>query len=330
MPLILIALSAAFATIPMFTFLAVVWWMDRYEREPVWLLLLTFAWGALGAIATALDGSATMMDSVGVLSPPLWMADAIGAVFIAPLVEEPAKAVVLLIVALTPHFDNATDGFVYGAAAGLGFGMTENFMYFSSVAAEGHVGMWAGTVVVRTLYSAVMHATASSVVGACIGAVKFRGVAWVALATTIGLAIAMAIHMAWNGLLTLEGIANAGGLLALSNFFLFPLEFLVIFSVFQGCLWLESRMIRRELAEEVASGLLPDGHAKVLSSYWRRIARWWTEGEVFTSAYIHATTTLALRKSQHRQLNARGSRLAPGYQRQVDALREEVAGYLRS
>ena len=49
---------------------------------------------------------------------------------IAPLIEEPAKALCLLALYRSREFDNATDGFVYGAAAGLGFGMTENFFYF--------------------------------------------------------------------------------------------------------------------------------------------------------------------------------------------------------
>ena len=38
--LILLALSAVCATLPMCALLALVWWMDRYEREPLGLLVV--------------------------------------------------------------------------------------------------------------------------------------------------------------------------------------------------------------------------------------------------------------------------------------------------
>ena len=327
MPLVLILLSALFATLPMLGFLGVVWWADRYEREPVWLLMLTFAWGAIGAIATALDGSAAVMGPVGALAPPVWVSDAVGAVLVAPLVEEPAKALVLLFIAMSRHFDNATDGFVYGAAAGLGFGMTENFLYFAVTATTGDVGMWAGTVVIRTLYSAVMHATATAVVGAALGLAKFRGLPWMMVALVGGLTVAMGIHMAWNGLLTLDGIARAGGLLAVSNFLIFPLEVLAIFLVFEATLWHESAVIKRELGEEADAGHIPAEHAKVLSSYWRRLRATWTDPR-FSRGYVHAATTLALRKHQHRLLAARNSRRTEPYARAVERWRGEVRAHL--
>lgn len=325
MSLVLVFLSALFATVPMLLFLALVWWLDRYEREPVWLLLLTFAWGAVGAIVVALDGSGRMMAPMGALAPPPWVADAVGAVLVAPLIEEPAKAVVLLFVALTRKFDNATDGFVYGAATGLGFGMTENFMYFTVTAASGDVGFWAGTVVVRTLYSAVMHATASSVVGASLGLAKFRGLPWMGASLAGGLLVAIGIHMGWNGLLTLDGIARAGGLLAVSNFLLFPLEVLAILLVFEACLWHESAVIRRELADEAKTGLIPAEHAGILASYWRRLIASWRD-PAFTRQYVHAATTLALRKHQHRLLASRQATRTEPYARAVDALRAEIRG----
>ena len=49
---------------------------------------------------------------------------------IAPIVEEIAKALFLLYIISKKDFDNITDGLVYGAAIGLGFGMSENIFYF--------------------------------------------------------------------------------------------------------------------------------------------------------------------------------------------------------
>ena len=45
-----LGLSAFAAALPVVFYLIVIWWMDRYEREPWWLVLLTFIYGAIGAI----------------------------------------------------------------------------------------------------------------------------------------------------------------------------------------------------------------------------------------------------------------------------------------
>ena len=46
--------STVCACVPMFAFLVAVWWLDRYDREPVWLIGLTFLWGAIGGVVLSL------------------------------------------------------------------------------------------------------------------------------------------------------------------------------------------------------------------------------------------------------------------------------------
>ena len=58
--------------------------------------------------------------------------DKVDTIYIAPFVEESTKGIFLLILATSKKFDNVTDGLVYGGAIGLGFGMTENLLYFLS------------------------------------------------------------------------------------------------------------------------------------------------------------------------------------------------------
>ena len=84
------------------------------------------------------------------------------------------------------------------------------------------------TVVVRTLYSALMHASATSVVGAALGFARFRGCLTLTVSGVLGLALAMGIHALWNGLLTLDTLGGFGGALFGMNLLLFPLEFLFI------------------------------------------------------------------------------------------------------
>ncbi len=322
MQLVLLLLSLIFAVVPLVCFLGVVWWLDRYDREPLWLVGLTFGWGATGAIVGALIFSGIFNLPFEIfLSPEA--ADGIGASFIAPLVEEPSKAIFLLIIYFSRHFDNTTDGFVYGAAAGLGFGMTENFMYFSSVAETGDLFAWGGTVVIRTLYSAMMHACASSVVGAALGFVKFRSIGYKLVIPVLGLGVAMAIHALWNGLLTLDGVLEADGAFAVLNFLLFPLEFLGLFITLQVCLQVEKRMIRRELAGEAMQGWMPQDHVQILSSTLARNRKTWLPRGVNQDRYVVAATTLAFRKHQAR------TSTDPMYANEVTRLRGELRGMLQ-
>jgi RsiW-degrading membrane proteinase PrsW (M82 family) len=312
MEFFLVILSMLFAVVPLLFALWVVWWLDRYDREPWWMVGTTFAWGGIGGVIFALIGSAIVMLPIEFLFSPE-VADGIGATFVAPLIEEPGKALILFIIVFSRHFDNSTDGFVYGAATGLGFGVTENFMYFSSVGATGDMDAYVGTVVIRTLYSAMMHAAASSCVGASLGFAKFRG--WGARLTlpVLGLGVAMGIHALWNGLLTAEEFVNAGGAVAAINFLAFPLEFLLLFVIFQACLYSEKLMIRRELAGEV-----PEGHVAFLSSFLKRNRKSWLPKGVPHEDYVVAATTLAFRKHQ-----ARASR-RPFYEQEVLRLRGQI------
>lgn len=329
MQLLLIALSVFAAGVPMTGFLALVWWLDRYEREPVWLVLLAYLWGAIGAIGIAMVGSAVLtalfglgLTSLGeVYDGDLTMLDtALGAVIVAPLVEEPAKALFLVPIAFSRHFDNMTDGFVYGAAIGLGFGMTENLLYFVSV--SGDAQQWLGTVVIRTFYSAVMHATATAAVGAGLGWGRFRGWGWVMLSGWIGACLAVGIHGAWNGLLTLDQ-AWESGLFWTLDLLMLPAAVFAMFIVFETCVIEEGLVLRKELREEVATGLIPEGHPKIIASWWRRLwsSSWVPEG-VDKEAYLTAATALAMRKHQVRLLGNRAPDwLAADVSQQRDRLR---------
>jgi protease PrsW len=211
-----------------------------------------------------------------------------------------------------------TDGFVYGAAAGLGFGMTENLLYF--VSASGHLAEWGSTVVVRTFYSAVMHATATAIVGASLGYARFRGCATLSIGGFTGLLLAMMVHALWNGLITV-GEVTGGDLPFLLDLLLFPIEVLTVFIVFQVCLWDESLTIRRELLEEAAQGRIPMEHAEILASWFRRLFAGWVPKGVDHALYVQTATSLAMRKRQVRQMG----NLAPEFYRdEVDRLRRQV------
>ena len=322
--LLLTLLSALCAVVPMLAFVIGMWWLDRYDREPFWLIGLTFLWGAVGAVFLALIGNyvgfASLTYALGADA-----ANLAAPVFVAPLVEEPFKALVLFAVARSRSFDNTTDGFVYGATAGLGFGMTENFFYFSSVGASGDMMVWLQTVVIRTLYSALMHAGATSCVGAALGWARLRGNRMLWLTLPLGFGVAMGMHALWNGLLTWDQVAQMNGQLTVVNLMVFPLEFLVLVLVFQVCLHLEKRTLREELAEEAVMGTLPAAHVAALVSFMRRGTRGWLPRGVPHHPYVNVATTLAFRRAQARR--ARPDQRA-WYERELSRLRQELSGLL--
>ncbi|MFH1434412.1 MAG: PrsW family intramembrane metalloprotease [Pseudomonadota bacterium] len=318
--LILLFFSVFLATLPMICLLLVVWWLDRYEREPLWLVGLVFAWGAVGGVL--LGGIFSLAFTM-----PIHMvfgaqtAEIAGAVLIAPIIEEITKGAVLLLIVFNRNFDNATDGFIYGAATGLGFGMVENLLYFSLGAASGDVPGWCGIVFMRTIFTAPMHALASSCFGATLGYAKFqRSGAVRVVIPMLGLGIAMAIHFLWNSFAVASGAFSSEIPLLLSILIIIG-EFTLIFAVFQASLFSESRMIRRELEKEARAGLIPALHLKYLPYYFKRFQGGWLQPGVSKRRYIARATELAFRRAQRDRC---GPDRRAFYASEVSRLQQEV------
>ncbi len=316
--LFLLFLSVFCACIPMIVFLAAVWWLDRYDREPIWMVVGTFLWGAVGAIGGAL---VTGVPSGWILSMVVGpsMANTLSPVLIAPLTEEPVKAAILFLVVRSRHFDNVTDGFVYGAAAGLGFGMTENLLYFGMVAKTG-IAAWVTTVVIRTLFSAVMHASATATVGASLGFARFRPIQWQIVIVGSGFAAAIGMHALWNGLIVASE-AFSQPIVHIANFALLPIEVLMVVGIFMLCVHSEKRVIRRHLTAEAKRGLLPAAHVPVLCSTIKRGRHGWLERGIPQALYVTTATSLALKMDQARRAPRRRKK---DFLDEIERLRTEL------
>jgi RsiW-degrading membrane proteinase PrsW (M82 family) len=285
----LIISSALAAIIPMSVYLFLIWKFDKYDREPFKFVFANYLWGAIGAIVLALIGSILFTSFVSLFIKDELTLSRFGAVVIAPIIEEITKGLFLIITVTSRKFDNITDGIVYGGAIGLGFGMTENFLYFISFGTS--VPNWISLVIVRSLFSAVMHCVATATLGAFFGFAKFKSTGMKIFLGFTGLFIAMTIHAIWNLTLSFDNIAPLG--------FLFLFISLIIFlSVFSISIRGERKVIFAELLEEVESGLIPKNHLEILSTA-RRERKGWME-ERSRKIYIKAATTLAFRKMQVR------------------------------
>jgi len=323
-PFIHLALAGFFSVIPMIFYLVLIWLMDRYDREPFWLLSLNFLWGATGAIIFGIIGS--MIMDVGISqfiyqfaneSDAVELHTIAGTVVVAPMVEESTKGIFLLLTALSRNFDGPVDGAVYGGAVGLGFGMTENFLYFLSFPKSYESLLF--LIVIRTLFSAILHCCTQATFGAAIGFAKFRGAGVKLIFIPLGLVTAMFMHFTWNLTVSFESTALIG-------FLFMILTVIIIFTIFQFGVYNEGRIILRELSEETNYGIIPKEHLKYIPYTTRRYKRGWLLGKINQRDYIKTATKLALRKNQYRKIRSIG--LKNSYLREIDNLRNKITNML--
>ena len=311
-----------------FGYLVVIWWLDRYEREPFWMTLVVFAWGALGGTSLGCCCSLPLMAGAAAVTGEAG-GNVIGAVVIAPVVEEITKGLVFAALLLTKHLDNETDGLIYGASAGLGFAVVENISYAIGTAEMG-TGAVLMIVFIRTFFTAVVHCISSGILGMTIGyachrAGPARWVVWPA----IGLVLAIGNHALWNGLATaveFEVIGDASPILLALAMLIVAAAGAGMFGLTQLSLHREHQAIRRHLLAESALGVIPQEHASIIPYWSRRRRIGWLAPNVPHEPYVRAATLLAFR---HHQLEvARGER-RERYLQDIAELRAEVARHLR-
>lgn len=248
------------ALLPVFPLLAVYGWLDRYEPEPRGLLVFGFGWGASVATAGALLLSL----------PPTLVAQAaggdpevVGAVVVAPVVEEALKGLGLLAVLAVGRrsLDGVVDGFVYAGVVGVGFAFTENILYLGTALLDGGTGGLVGTFLLRGVVSPFAHPlfTAATGVGLVLAS-RRRGAARYLLAFA-GLLVAMLLHGLWNGL----AVGSPGGFLGTFLVLWLPL-FVVFVVVAVVARAREARMIRDNVALYARYGWFSPEEAQMLVS----------------------------------------------------------------
>lgn len=207
----IVPLVAAF--MPTLLYTLTLWWLDRYEKEPLHLLIVTFVWGAFPALVLAViaelafDGIAQNVFGPGA-----------EATIVAPIVEEVLKALVLvgLFMFARREFNGVLDGIIYGALVGFGFAMSENVLYFMAYSDQ-LVGVW----LLRSVIFGFNHAFFTSIVGIALGLVRYESRRWAGyVAVPMALWLAILLHALHNssaqlGVLgmCLAWIVNSGGIL---------------------------------------------------------------------------------------------------------------------
>ena len=306
-----LAIGSLLALVPLAIVLLAVRWVDRWEPEPRWALWFAFLWGAGVSVAIALLVDLGVQLALAFAEPGGGQNEALQAVVQAPIVEETAKGVgVLLLFAFSrSHFDGPVDGLVYAATVAAGFAFTENILYFGAALAEGGAGELGATFVVRGLFSPFAHVLFTACIGLAVGIGARRGggagvVGWFLL----GLAAAVLLHGFWNG--SLAFASDAVGL-----------YFTVQVPIFIGAILLtwflrreEVRVTRIRLAEYGAAGWFSPAEVGMLATpAGRRQALAWARAQrpprtASMRRFITDATHLAF--TRHRLVTGRAGRSA--------------------
>ncbi len=203
-------LSIMFAFIPLPLLWLSYWWLDRYEPEPRRYKFAAFVWGGVVAVAIALGVQLAIQAT--------WnLSDESMGTFVAPLSEEPAKCIFLMLTFLRARrvIDGFLDGLIYAGLVGIGFAFIENIGYYAAsylgspdIKIAGAEGVTT-TFIVRGVFSPFAHPLFTSAFGIAIGlALAVRSRTLKAIILTLGLAVSVGLHALWNGSVFLGGGAG--------------------------------------------------------------------------------------------------------------------------
>ena len=291
-------LGVLFVSPLVLSYALVVRWVDRFEPEPWWLLILAFIWGAVfatlgGGIGSALGQSLAEALS-GAASGDAGIT-AFGATVLAPVFEEGFKGLGVAMIAAASalglkELDGPLDGVIYGGIVGLGFTLTEDTLYVAGAYAEAGAAGFVGLLLLRTVLLGLSHCTFTACTGLGFGiAAESRSWGVKLFAPVAGLLLAMALHGMHNALPTFFG-GEGAVLMVLVSWAVDLLFFLMV-----ALLVVRDRsIVLRELMPEVGSLLHPDELRAVTTYFALGLS---TFGSLFSMGWSH------FRARRNKQLN---------------------------
>jgi RsiW-degrading membrane proteinase PrsW (M82 family) len=272
-------------------FVAVIAWVDRYEREPWKWLLLALIWGAVVAPAMSHQlqniAASTLVHDIkqAVVEVPITNRQGnlvVQAIIhrLVPFTEELGKGlfVFLIFLGVVHEFDDLVDGIVYGAMVGVGFAMAEQVGYLQGSAVQEGLEGFLRQIYHRILLAGLWsHPMLTAFTGAGLGwarVTKSRWQRWTA--PLFGFSLAVFIHSNWNSLVDVVQRASSFGLAVL----VLISPFAVLMVVLLLLAWQREQKVLEHLAQVSTEFASKD----VMRSDW---ARWRAQWQAWRQGGFH-------------------------------------------
>jgi RsiW-degrading membrane proteinase PrsW (M82 family) len=311
--------SIFFAFVPTFFMAVLVYWLDRYEKEPLALLGAAFFWGAVVGAGGAFIINTIFGLGIYAVTGSGDVADQATASLVAPFVEEGLKGLAVLMVFLffRKEFDSILDGIIYAGITALGFAATENVLY---IYGHGYLdGGWDGLwqlVFIRDLVVAWQHPFFTAFTGIGLAVARLhRNVLIKIIAVPLGYGFAVFAHAFHNSFGSFVGGITGFALGSLLDWFGWLV--MAIFIVFM--IARERRLLQDQLKDEVTSGRITNAqYQKALSPFTMSTA--FLTGGSKASRFYQVCGELAHKKDQLLKLGDEHGNAAL-----VQSLRTELA-----
>ncbi|HEY5118124.1 MAG TPA: PrsW family intramembrane metalloprotease [Anaerolineales bacterium] len=270
---LLLAVSIFAGVLPMICWSVIVWWFDRYEKEPFQLLLFSFLWGMIPAVTISLLLEVLLgIPGVSNLQSAASGISFLGVGVLPPVIEEGLKFIGLLAIfsIAGQEVDDPLDGIIYGAMVGFGFAAAENTLYFLASQTVSELIL---LIFIRTMIFGSVHALFTAFTGLGLALAKYTRTRWKAvLWAASGVFAAIAFHFIHN--LGLFWISNTpwGFYLSVLSFLI---GFLFVILLFIGSLLREQKVISKYLFPYSQNGILQTDQWETAGSLRRRIQVEW-------------------------------------------------------
>ncbi len=306
-------------------FASILYWLDRYEKEPILLLGGVFLWGAVIAAGSAFLINTVLGIGISVFTGSALATDIATGSIIAPLVEETLKglAVVAVFVVFHREFDSVLDGIIYAGVAALGFAATENTYYIYTYGFQ-ETG-WSGILsltFIRIILVGWQHPFYTAFIGIGLALARMYRSWWVKLlAPLLGWSLAMFTHAFHNTLASLIGGMEG---LVIGTIFDWT-GWLFMFGIILWAIWGDRQAVKKYLAAEVTAGTITSAHYHTASSAWlqtfARLASIFNGRYSKTVRFYQVCGEYAHKQRQLARLGDEG-----GNQAIIQKLRTELAG----
>ena len=281
------------ALLPALVFLAALVYLDSYKLVSLRAVLLTILVGGLCA------GLAYLVNQA--LADALDLSRAVLSRYVAPVVEELVKAMVLIFLLRTHRIGFLVDAAILGFAVGTGFALVEN-TYYLQVQSDAHMGVW----IVRGFGTAIMHGGCTAMFAVIAAALSETRADLKARDLLPGLLLAMLTHSIYNHFFLSPILSTLLILVML------PATGYVVIKQSQQAVarWLDVGFdADAQLLEILHSGSFPDSHTgRYLSSLQQRFP-----GEIVVDmlCYLRLHKELALRAKGMLLMRENGIQVEP-------------------